>query len=115
MDYEKEAEALSEFSEADLLARIGRELTANDVGGAPGGRPALIAQGKAWFSSKSADLKKTICPKVQEFGELVRTDTVALIAAIADLIASICVGVSPITVAALCVKYGLDRLCDEVT
>ncbi|WP_298982723.1 hypothetical protein [uncultured Roseibium sp.] len=113
MDSSKDIAALSDLSKVDLFARLGGELTATDIGGASEDRPAQIAQGKAWFRSRKTNLQKAICPEVNRFSAKVRTDTVALVAAIADLIVSICAGVSPITVAALCVKYGLDRLCEE--
>jgi hypothetical protein len=40
-------------------------------------------------------------------------DLEALVLAIADLVAGVCLGVSPVTVSVLLVKIGLKKLCSE--
>ena len=72
--------------------------------------------GETWFAKSKSKLRETICQSqsVTTYLECPkRWDEAVLVAAIADLISSLCVGVSPVTVAALVLKKGLHTLCSN--
>ncbi len=76
----------------------------------------LIAAGKHWFRTHYTELQAAVCRSnfVDAYRSSKRThDRVLLVAAIADLIASITGGVTAISVAVLIVKEGLDTFCPQ--
>ena len=70
-----------------------------------------------WLGGKREEIAERVCPN-----DLVRTlwsrdqkvqDRVTLALAVADLIAGLVIGMSPITVSVLLVKEGLRILCEQ--
>ena len=106
MDHEK----LKKLSEEELLELIGIDLFNLKKEALPSKRKYIIDVAKRWIESKKSALQNEIC-KSTTVRENLDSDIMVLTAAIADLIASICFGVSPLTVAYLLVKMGIEKLC----
>lgn len=106
---------LSDLTESELLIKIGMDLAENEMLIAPLSKEALLKKGKNWFEKNYKNFGKTIClnEKVKSFSNYSDTDTPTILTAIADLISSICIGVSPFTVAQLILKRGLNTLCKK--
>jgi hypothetical protein len=76
----------------------------------------LRERGIRWFAKRKKELQEKVCNGY--IAEVVLQegrswDQTLLLAAVADLIASLVVGVSPITVAALILKEGLHQFCSN--
>lgn len=104
------------LTETQLLHAIGAQLSEDTFNIRSVPSEELIERAREFLSTKRLQLQHAICNhqkimaiKVDE-GE---TSNVTLITAVADLIASIVVGISPVTVAVLLVKKGLRNLCRE--
>ncbi|WP_309385803.1 hypothetical protein [Cerasicoccus frondis] len=73
-------------------------------------------KGRTWFQRHKTELREKVCGTylaklaADENGGW---DRVLIVAGIADLIANRCVGVSPLSVAALILKLGLNSLCQQ--
>ena len=70
--------------------------------------------GKGYFESKVGELRKAVCEDFDwpsKRSDTSFNDTVTLVAAIADAISSVVVGVPPFIIASLLVKRGLDYFC----
>ena len=103
---------IEHLSEQELLVQIGLELTRGEERAVPFDPRELLERGKAWLSAMGKELAERVC--TAEVRALLReSDTPTLIAAIADLVASCCFGVSPITVAYLLVRRGLQKFCSR--
>ncbi|VAW56389.1 hypothetical protein MNBD_GAMMA07-2733 [hydrothermal vent metagenome] len=75
-------------------------------------------RGKRWIKKYKDQLQKTICGGfVAEtiLNEKRQWDQVLLIASITDLIATLSIGVSPVVIATLLVKEGIEQLCHSDT
>ena len=103
---------LLSLDEQRLYELIGRELTGRQA--LPMTPAELAERGRKWFRAHRDQIQRSVCDSrtLRELTE--RSDELQLVAAIADLIAAICVDVAPTTVAVLLLKHGLNRLCDEV-
>ena len=106
---------LSDLNESELLIKIGMDLVENEMLIAPPSKQALLEKGQNWFENNYINFEKAIClnEKARSFSDYSDTDTVTILAAIADLISSICISVSPFTVAQLLLKRGLKVLCKK--
>lgn len=122
-DARRLALGLLDMSVEDLIRQVGRDVTFVEAvsGGrrtgvgyaAPSAEDAYEA-GKRWLASREASLRKLICDDWDycgKRGDPSWSDPVNLVYAVADLIASIYVGIGPFTVAALLSRQGLDRYC----
>lgn len=110
-----EIESKLSSNEEDLLFEIGTSLSGKSI--LPKDRSAILKIATAWLSKNADLLRSNICGNMK-IAEL--TDDggnpqqdVLLVAAIADVIADLIVGVSPVTVAVLIAKRGLKTLCAE--
>ncbi len=98
-----------EKSYFDLLVDLGTELVGKQAVPRP---PNQLAElGKRWLTANSKKLREVVCEARVTKAVLNGKDSIVLVTAVADLIAGAFSGVSPFTVAALLVKFGLDRLC----
>lgn len=110
MNYSLEdLQALNEVD--DILELMGRELSAGEAPASPISRSEAIKRAKQWFSERIGIIGKAICTDSNIRLLVENNDTNNLILAVSDLIVSICIGVSPITVSYLLVKQGLKSLC----
>lgn len=94
-----------------LLSLLGNEL---DYISDAAFRRSVIRQidiAKIWLKANSDAFRKRICSS-HKVRSLLKDNYINLaVVAIMDLISDICIGVSPITVAVLIVKIGIDKLC----
>jgi hypothetical protein len=93
----------------DLLELVGTELMGRNAAADP--KSQVIDRARRWLRQKLATLHPAICGSEVVKQVLESSDRVALITAVADVIAGLIVGVSPVTVAAILTKLGLKRLC----
>lgn len=71
--------------------------------------------GRRFFVRITRQLQDALCPKWAEWRvNPEMQDSVNLVAAIADIISSLFVGVPPFVVASIIVKLGLGRFCSNV-
>jgi len=103
---------LLERSESELLQLIGSELDST-FHIRPSSRDSLIKEAKRWLSRKEQDIRKAICGSTRIRNHVHSDDNLVLISAIADLLSSICTGVSPFTVSVLLYKRGVKEFCLE--
>lgn len=78
-------------------------------------REEKVAAGRKWFADHRLRLAEVICssPRVAVWRASAEKSPSMIVTALADLVAGLVIGVSPFTVAALIMKYGLDRLCGD--
>jgi hypothetical protein len=96
----------------DLLLELGRELDAGALPGAPSSPEDLISAAKRWLNYNFATIQLAICPKRDDILKLLNHNDTEAVAAIADLVAGVCIGVAPFTVGKICTQAGLKHLCD---
>ena len=103
----------AQMTEGELWILLGRQLSVAERKAIPESPEALMKRAQQWFDGKRSELHDAICsnPQVRVLHE--RDDVGPLVAAISDLIAGFCIGVSPITVAYLSIRLGIDRLCRD--
>ncbi len=103
------------LSEDELLIKIGKDLAEQEVFMVPPSKRALLKKGQRWFEKHYVEFEKAIClnEEAKALSNLADTDTLTILTAVADLISSICIGVSPFTVAQLLLKRGLKVLCKK--
>lgn len=113
--YSEIAELL-EVDESRLYQRIGTAVLGPSLGMKLPDVTELMAVGKDWFRGHSTALRAAVCGSnfVAAYRSSKRThDRVLLVAAIADLVASVTGGVTAISVAVLIAKEGLDTFCPQ--
>lgn len=95
-------------------------LIGNDLFGSaafPPNPKKLVSIAEKWMKDKREVLANEICNNKTIITLKSKEDNIEnrimLVTAISDLIASIFIGVSPITVSVLLVKEGLDNICKE--
>ena len=100
-----------ELDEEALLQELGREIV--HFQGAPLTSKQLESIAKRWLQGKREFISEKICTS-NEIYELVNSGSYSkeLIMAICDLIISIQFGISPLLVAVLIVKGGLNKICE---
>lgn len=113
MDNLRRQEILSNLSlnEEELFQQIGTEFSSSDA--FPPSKQDLIKVGKRWWTHNKERLVTSLCSS-----EVIKTtfdsgDELALASAILDLISGLITGVSPITVAVLVMKLGLEKICKQ--
>ncbi len=109
-----QVEGLLALSERDLLIMIGSDVASEESRFFPPDSGELIKKATEWLNTKHAHLQSVVCSNNVVISFYKKDDLVALIVAIADLIASLCVNVSPFSVAALITKKGVSVLCENV-
>jgi hypothetical protein len=114
---EQDLSGILALSEADLFLEIDRQLSPIGFFIDTRAIDKRVESGRNWFQERRARISKNVCSsatlaRLREAGD--SQGKVALLVALADLIASICIGVSPFTVAAIILKLGLDRFCTGV-
>ena len=98
------------LKEEEIFEKIGIE--ASSVQGAfPPSKQELIAIGKRWWTYHKEQLTNSICDSEAVKKAYNSSDELAVLAAVLDLISGIAIGISPITVAVLLVKLGIDKTC----
>jgi hypothetical protein len=98
-------EQLLAMNDADLFMILAGALPPEGSAAAPS-----VERARKWFQENTAQFRQVICGShvVKTYLESERADNrILLVAAIADLIASICTGIAAITVAVMIVKEGL--------
>ena len=108
-----EPSALRDLEEDDLLELIGAELAKHEEAALPFSREELISKGKKWLQGNWNALHDTVCasPQIRELVEKAGSKS-QLILAVSDLITGLVTGVTPITVAYLLTKTGIEKLCE---
>lgn len=113
MNKHEQISQLLELSTEELLVRIGEDIRGK--GASPSSKGQLVMLAKDWLTKKSKEIQEQVCTsdKVRTIANTDKTqgDVVMLISAIADLIASLKIGISPITVAVLIFREGLIQYC----
>jgi len=99
-----------------LYIDLGRQILSSDYHAFPFPKQRYITKAKNWLAENKVHLKQKICKN--EYVKLHMNsnkieDRVILISAIIDLISSMCIGISPVTVAVLLVKEGINSLCSK--
>lgn len=102
---------LKDLSADELFFELGGSLIGRQA--APVPEDEQRSTGRRWFEAKRELLQSIICnsEKVRRQHERLAAEGTTVIAAIADLVSGVCVGVSPFVVSALVVKHGLDSFC----
>jgi len=67
-----------------------------------------IQAGKKWFEANIDGLKKILCTS-----DVINTKETDVVAAIADLVSSISIGVAPVNVAKLVLRMGVEKMCEN--
>lgn len=113
-----ERERIIELLNADvdsLYAELGEELTSPSI--MPRPLQKLVVTSKEWLAKNREAFRNVICGNeeiVKYLNKDSSTETkVHLVTAVLDLIASICIGVSPVTVSVLLVREGIEKLCAQ--
>jgi len=106
-------ESMAAMTERELLIALGRELAERERNLRLPGPGELAAKGQVWLDSHLYMLQDKLC-KSHEIRSIVAHEDAALVTAVADLIASYCIGVSPVTVAYLLCKREIGSLCSEI-
>ena len=105
---------LDYLDEERLLEMIGMELYRKERSALPIDTNELIARARNWIDQNWEAFREAIC-KTESIQELVANNsTKQLVLAIADLISGLITGVSPITVAILLTKTGIEEMCGEI-
>jgi hypothetical protein len=100
---------LRNMREEDLFLALGQQIAEGEEHMRPPSPAELVVKGKVWFQSHLASLQGAVCQvKVRS---LIDGDDAVLLAAVADLIAGLCLGVSPVTVSYLICKRGMKSFC----
>ena len=112
----EQIETILAMSEAELLRQIGAEATAGEFGAGEMSDEEREESGRNWWMQSRERVTRVVCGShlariVLEGGK--QWDSILLVAAIADLIAGSVTGVSPVAVAALIAKHGLEKLCKD--
>lgn len=97
-----------------LYEQIGLDLS-SDLGLGEADPKSNRQRGRRWLNKNKELLRKQVCGSqvVRLVSKQDRQwDQMLLTAAVADLIMSLSLGISPVTVAALLVKEGLVQLCE---
>lgn len=107
-------DSLLASSEEELYRLLGNELweAEKKLNAFPPTKSQLIATAEKFLSKNWIKIQDLIC-KDNFIRKVDNNDTVTMIFAISDLISSIVTGISPITVAVIIYKYGIERLCPE--
>jgi hypothetical protein len=108
---ERSLDALMELDEETLFQELGREVV--HFLGAPLTPKQLESIAKRWLQGKTEFISKRICTSDKVY-ELINSQDYSkeLILAICDLIVEIQFGISPLLVAVLIVKGGLNKICE---
>lgn len=104
---------LNNLNENELLELIGYDLLQQRKEMLPFGKEKAIEIARKWVEVKLSIFKEKICNDMNIHAKI-ESDIYILATAVSDLIASVCFGVSPITVAYLLIKKGLKNLCNEI-
>lgn len=102
--------ALLALSEEELLISLARELD-KSFHVFPRSPSALIEMARLWLKEKRMEIQCAICTSEKVREHALDSDQLILAVAITDLIAGICIGVSPATVAVLLVKMQVKKYC----
>lgn len=104
--------------EIEIQSSLETELLLRMLGASrsTGASPATARDGKAILANARRTLRQRICVDERVKAECAAAGNpkVLLAAAIVDCIAGAVTGVSPITVAVLLVREGLDSLCKDI-
>lgn len=106
-------ESLLQKSKDELFLDLGKELVGKSI--LPKSRNELISTAKIWWERNIKLITDAICgsEKLRKLLLAENNDDVVLVTAIADLVSGLVTGVSPVTVAALLVKKGVNNICKE--
>jgi hypothetical protein len=100
---------LLDATEDDLYRLVGEDLSRH--AGLPADPAVLVERGRKWFNLNRPRLQLLVCESTAVRAFLARSDEIALVGAIIDVIGGACDTVAPGTVATLIVKIGLERFC----
>jgi hypothetical protein len=109
-----EYDVIKDLSDDELLLRLAHQLAARDRDALPRLPKELLDLAETWLAQHMNELQRLICTSDRVHNLYNDGETPTLVAAVADLISSICVGVSPLTVAYLLTRFGLRKLCSEL-
>lgn len=109
----EEIGALLSLEEEDLFEMLGRHVDAEKRHMVPLSRKKAIEYGHWWFESRIDRMRDLVCgsTKIQQLANF--KEGQVLLLAIADLVAGVCTGVSPATVATLLLRKGIKELCES--
>ena len=102
---------LIDKSEAELYETLGKELTSKQAFPLSGAE--ALGRGKAWFNAHLTAFRSVICSESSFKFLTEENDTKTAMIAVAELIAKVTTGVAPVTVAALLVKIGVKKICQN--
>jgi hypothetical protein len=99
------------LNKEELFELIGKDLTARQA--FPLSKDELAERGKNWFIAKIDTFRDVLCSNKNKKYLVEDSGTKTAVLAISDLLASVCFGVSPVTVAAILLKIGIRNLCSN--
>ncbi len=108
-------ERLMELEIEDLYFIIGKELHVG-LGIDSNNNEVLVIRGKRWLKDNYIIISEKICHSfligyIKDNSK--NWETSLTVAAVADFVVSLKLGVSPVVVSILVVKLGLDKLCED--
>lgn len=115
-----EIAGLLDLELGELYEKAGEELLGEGAFVSPKTRESIRLAGKRWVDNNKARLVQLICKNeniiklYNKMEDPKGEKKILLVTAIADLIAGVCIGVSPVTVAALLTKEGINKLCPNI-
>ena len=97
----------------NLFEEIGKEISLSII---PLNKKKLIEKGKTWWEDNQSKIINNLCKneKVKTVIDNIETKESEVIVVIADFISALVLGISPIIVATLITKIGLNNLCKEI-
>lgn len=106
---------LLSVSESELLQSLGLEVI--DKRALPPSKQELETEGRGWIKTHWDELVSAVCRSKVVQAILTMSPSqdreVQLVAAIADLISGMSLGVTPWTISVLLVQTGVDKLCPD--
>lgn len=116
MSLENDLQILESLSIDEIYHRIGTQLLAQTLGADEFSDEEIIEEAMTWSAQMESKLRTIICGS-RVYTLYVQSPTrwewVMIVAAIADLVATLALPVSPASVSALLLKKGLDNLCRQ--
>lgn len=116
MQNQNEIRRLMDLNLDELREDLGRQIASNLKLSMPLSYNRLVELSNNWINEQRKNLASYICSdqEVRSLSGSPSTERrIMLASAIADLISSILVGISPITVAVLIVKEGIETFCKD--
>lgn len=99
-----------------LYELLGDELTPSGAGIFEPSKKQLITKGRLWIENNLEKIADKLC-KDEDIRELFnnedKIDKVQYISALVDLLGAFTIGISPVLLAVILLKYNISKVCEE--